>query len=54
MAVPKKHQSKSATGQRRSHLAIKKMRLSACKKCNAPVRPHHACAVCGEYKGKKV
>ncbi|MEZ4156937.1 MAG: 50S ribosomal protein L32 [Candidatus Paceibacterota bacterium] len=54
MAHPKKHQSKSQRGGRRAHHALKSVNLTVCAECKGPVRPHRACASCGNYKGKKV
>ncbi len=45
--VPVKHHSKGKVGRRRSHLALKKMRLLVCAKCQGPKLPHRACAQCG-------
>jgi len=54
MANPKKRRTKSAVGKNRSHLALKKVTLNKCPKCQQPVKPHTACAFCGEYKGRVV
>ncbi len=54
MAVPKKRHTKSRRNKRRSHHALKKMKLSTCPKCKEPVLPHHFCSFCGTYKGKEV
>ena len=37
MAVPKRKQSNSRTGMRRSHDALKAKQLQACPKCGTPV-----------------
>ncbi|HEY4499676.1 MAG TPA: 50S ribosomal protein L32 [Candidatus Paceibacterota bacterium] len=50
--VPVKHRSKSKVGRSRSHLALKKIKLTVCSQCKAPTLPHRACAQCGYYKGK--
>lgn len=54
MAVPKKKTTKSARNQRRSHHALKKLTLSVCSSCGAPVRPHTICKACGSYRGRKI
>lgn len=35
-------------------MALKTTKPNLCTKCGAPVKPHTACAACGDYKGKKV
>ena len=50
--VPKQRHSKSKVGRRRSHLALKSMKLFACPNCNAPRLPHRACKNCGAYGDK--
>ncbi|HSH31256.1 MAG TPA: 50S ribosomal protein L32 [Candidatus Saccharimonadales bacterium] len=54
MAVPKKRTTHSAQGQRRSHDALKAAAVTACGNCGKDIRPHHACAACGLYRGRKV
>ena len=54
MSVPKKQQTKSATRQRQSHNALKKVNLSSCPKCKKAVLPHTVCLNCGTYKGRQV
>jgi len=54
MAVPKKKLSKTRTGKRRSHLALKKINLVACEKCKEPKMSHIVCPMCGTYKGDQV
>lgn len=49
----KKH-TKGKRNRRRSHLALTKIFLSVCSKCNKAVLPHHICAYCGFYNGKEV
>jgi large subunit ribosomal protein L32 len=50
--VPKKRYPKARQGARRSHLALKLAALTRCPQCRAPRRPHHACPVCGTYRGR--
>jgi large subunit ribosomal protein L32 len=54
MAEPKKRLTQTRSGNRRSHLALKAMKLSTCQKCNEPVKPHNVCTFCGTYKGEQV
>lgn len=39
---------------RRSHHALKDMRLSACPNCNTPHLRHTVCTNCGQYRGRMV
>lgn len=54
MAEPKKRLTQTRSGNRRSHLALKPMKLSTCPKCNEAVKPHNVCEFCGTYKGEQV
>jgi len=54
MAEPKKRLTSTRSGNRRSHLALKKLSLSTCTKCKEVVYPHRVCKKCGYYNGKKV
>jgi len=54
MAVPKQRHTKSRRNKRRSHLALKKQRLSVCPKCSRPIIPHHLCENCGSYNKHEV
>ena len=54
MAEPKKRLTSTRSGNRRSHLALKKKALSVCLQCKSPVVPHRVCSVCGYYKGTDV
>ncbi|MDE2312348.1 MAG: 50S ribosomal protein L32 [Patescibacteria group bacterium] len=54
MGVPKKHKTRSGRNQRRSHSALKKTSLAACKNCGSATMPHQPCRNCGYYKGRKV
>lgn len=54
MPTPKQRHTKSRRNRRRSHLALKKRKISICKKCGEPVLAHHVCSFCGQYNGKEV
>lgn len=54
MAVPKKKLSRTRTGKRRSHLALKKTNLGKCSKCDEQKMPHRVCPTCGTYNGDEV
>lgn len=60
MAVPKRKQSNSRTGMRRSHDGLKPRQLSLCPSClrdrrQAVAIPSHViCPVCGDYMGRNV
>ena len=54
MPNPKQRHTKSRRNRRRSQLALKKRKLSACKKCGEPVLAHHVCSFCGTYNNKEV
>ena len=51
--LPKKRYPKARQGKRRSHLALKLTGLTRCPQCRTMRRPHHACPVCGYYKGRE-
>ncbi len=53
MAVPRCKTSKSKTGQRRAHKALRPGQGSTCPRCNAQKIPHRICGNCGHYKGEK-
>jgi large subunit ribosomal protein L32 len=40
--------------RRRSHLALKKQSLTACKQCKKMITSHTVCKYCGYYKGREV
>ena len=54
MTIPKKRQTSSKVGRRRSHNALKKVKLATCKKCGKAIMPHRACSFCGNYDGREV
>jgi large subunit ribosomal protein L32 len=55
MAVPKKRMSKSQSGQRRAHDAIRKLPATTlCESCGAVKLMHHVCLECGTYRGLSV
>lgn len=54
MAVPKRKQSNSRTGKRRSHDGLKARELQACPRCGAAKPSHVVCGNCGHYMGRTV
>jgi large subunit ribosomal protein L32 len=54
MAVPKRKTSRQRRDTRRATHAIAAERIGRCPHCNAPVRPHRVCGVCGQYRGRQV
>jgi len=46
--------TRSHTGNRRSHHALKGTRFSVCENCSGNYIKHHACESCGKYKGRQV
>lgn len=54
MAVPKRKQSNSRTGKRRSHDGKKPRQLTYCTKCSTAVPTHVVCPNCGHYMGRQV
>ncbi len=54
MPVPKQHLTSSRVKRRRSHLALKRVNLIPCPKCNSAKMPHRYCSNCGHYKGREV
>ena len=54
MPTPKKKQSRSKRGMRRSHDSLSTPAISTCPQCGEVKRPHIVCPKCGTYKGKEV
>lgn len=52
--LPKKKTSKSRQRRRRMHLNAPLFALTVCPQCRSPRLPHHACPVCGTYRGRIV
>jgi large subunit ribosomal protein L32 len=46
--------TRAHTANRRSHHAVTGPRLAECSKCKSSHVKHHACGVCGTYRGKAV
>jgi large subunit ribosomal protein L32 len=54
MAEPKKRLTRSRSGNRQSHDALKATSLINCSNCKAKIKPHTVCKNCGFYRDKKV
>ncbi len=54
MGLPGHRRTSSHKRRRSAHFALKTAVLAACPQCKKPVVPHHACAFCGTYRGRKV
>ena len=54
MAVPKRKQSNSRTGNRRSHDRLRSSNLNVCPQCSNRVPTHVVCPACGFYMGRIV
>ena len=52
MADPKRKQSQTRGRKRRTHYKAKLLFLIKCAHCEAKIRPHRICPICGYYKGK--
>lgn len=53
MPEPKKKTTKRTTKIREFTKRKQKIALIKCPKCETMIRPHHACKVCGTYKGRQ-
>lgn len=54
MAVPRKKVTRMKRNQRRAHDALAANAFNECPNCGELKRPHHVCAACGYYNGRKV
>ena len=54
MPVPKKRHSNTRTRTRRANWKLTAMNFATCPQCNSKIVSHHACPVCGTYKGRTV
>jgi large subunit ribosomal protein L32 len=54
MANPKRRNTRSRRGKRRSHDAVATPGRSLCTTCFEPKPPHQVCPHCGSYKGREV
>ena len=52
--VNRMRSTRSHTGNRRSHHALRPISLIACARCKTMIRPQFACSNCGTYKGRQV
>lgn len=52
--LPKRKHSHGRTHRRRSHDALKALRLVECPACHQLTLQHRACTKCGEYRGKAI
>lgn len=54
MPIPKQRHTKGRRNRRRSHHALKKIKLVVCPKCKKENLPHQACFNCGTYNKREV
>ena len=54
MAVPKRRTSQTRKNKRRTHFKLTLSGMSTCPECGELKAPHHACRICGTYKGRQV
>lgn len=54
MAVPKRRQSNSKTGQRRAHDHKEPKAVVTCPECSSPALSHAVCPKCGYYNAQGV
>ena len=54
MAEPKKRLTRTRSGNRQSHDALRGVSLVPCSNCKTRGIPHRVCSNCGYYKGKQV
>lgn len=54
MGLPGHRRTSSHKHRRAAHFALDEVAYNLCPQCKKPVKMHHACTVCGTYKGKQV
>lgn len=52
MGLPAKKRTNRSKRDRASHFALETKAVAKCSNCGAGIQPHHACAACGQYRGK--
>ena len=53
MGLPGHRRTSSHKRRRAAHFALNKAHLSKCSHCQATVKPHHVCMICGYYNGRR-